>query len=124
MHSLKSHKSFQELSDLVARTGGDVPNAPPYRHNKAEADNNESFLTFVLAIVIYFKSLNKGFTISLSNYMGQRTPMEQSTSGTLADFAQQRAYQPQHLGQYWLSCTQTVEGANQQHTFALLECVH
>ena len=45
--------------------------------------------------------------------------MEQSTSGTLADFAQQRAYQPQHLGQYWLSCTQTVEGANQQHTFAL-----
>ena len=53
-------KSFQELSDLVARTGGDVPNAPPYRHNKAEADNNESFLTFVSAIVFYFKGLNKG----------------------------------------------------------------
>ena len=29
--------------------------------------------------------------------------MEQSTSGTLADFAQQRAYQPQYLGQYGLS---------------------
>ena len=54
------YKSFQELSDLVARTGGDVPNAPPYRHNKAEADNNESFLTFVSAIVFYFKGLNKG----------------------------------------------------------------
>ena len=28
-------KCLQELSGLVARTGGDIPNTPPYEHNKA-----------------------------------------------------------------------------------------